>query len=162
MAGSVSCMAQGTVGKWAAHPNYPFTPSLLLTWLRSLSGSAQTQQGRRSEALLGAHSQAPSVCLMQFSASQLAAPALGWHKSLCGQVKNHIRELILTSLLFLWFVCLFSGIKSLVQFRMWHTQTSMHNVSGQQPAVKAADSSTAETKLYYLSNHYLRSVLARC
>lgn len=87
------CTAQGTEGNREAHPNTSFPQHC------SYLGPVPAQQGRRSsEALLEAHPQAPSGSLMQFGTLQQAVPTLGWHRSLRGQVRNQIRELILTEI----------------------------------------------------------------
>lgn len=118
------------------------------------------QQGtrRRSEALLEAHPQAPSVCSMQFSTLQLAVPMLGWYKSLPGQARNQIREMILMEIT--WGVEI-QAVR--VEFSMWYTQLCLHSASGEQPAVKAAGSITwFQLCCYPASNHYPRIMFAKC
>lgn len=53
----------------------------------------------------------------------------------------------------------FSGIKSLAEFIMWHTQICLHNTSGEQAAVKAASSITwFQLCCCPVFNYYTRTV----
>lgn len=54
---------------------------------------------------------------------------------------------------------LFSGIKSLAEFIMWHTQIYLHNTSGEQAAVKATSSITwFQLCCCPVFNYYTRTV----
>lgn len=148
------CTAQGTEENREAHPNTSF-PHTVPTWAlsqRSRAGGARGSAGSTSTGTLRffdavRHFATGSAYIGL--AQELAWPSEESNQRTHPDGNNLVGEIQV----------FFSGIKSLAEFIMWHTQICLHNTSGEQAAVKAASSITwFQLCCCPVFNYYTRTV----